>query len=249
MRILQFTCLIVAFTIIAAYQIITGKTLSAPEAAPEVQASVALSSSSATSVMPMAREPADSDTLEKEQARLEAAFNILSEKTPSVPEAAEMEESPTLSSSFAAFAMPIAPGPSLLRKEETDSGSMEKEQARLEATFDALEKQQAGTEDSVQDHAPAPTPSKQNVSYLAYYVFSEILPDKKPADTVLETLKNIPIGTPIEEIKRASDAFGVNFNFMKAVAKIESDFNPKQRTGSYIGLFQLSKYEFKEYCS
>ena len=27
-------------------------------------------------------------------------------------------------------------------------------------------------------------------------------------------------------------------HFMKAVAKIESDFNPKQRTGSYIGLFQ-----------
>ena len=36
---------------------------------------------------------------------------------------------------------------------------------------------------------------------------------------------------------------------MKAVAKIESDFNPKQRTGSYIGLFQLSNYEFKEYGS
>ena len=28
---------------------------------------------------------------------------------------------------------------------------------------------------------------------------------------------------------------------MKAVAKIESDFNPRERTGSYIGLFQLSK--------
>ena len=36
---------------------------------------------------------------------------------------------------------------------------------------------------------------------------------------------------------------------MKAVAKIESDFNPKQRTGSYIGLFQLSNYEFKQYGS
>ncbi len=34
---------------------------------------------------------------------------------------------------------------------------------------------------------------------------------------------------------------------MKAVAKIESDFDPKQRTGSYIGLFQLSKYEFSKY--
>jgi len=41
----------------------------------------------------------------------------------------------------------------------------------------------------------------------------------------------------------------MDFNFMKAVAKIESDFNPKQRTGSYIGLFQLSKAEFQQYGS
>jgi len=62
-------------------------------------------------------------------------------------------------------------------------------------------------------------------------------------------LKSTPTGTPVEEIKRASDAFGLDFNFMKAVAKIESGFDPKQRTGSYIGLFQLSNYEFKEYGS
>jgi hypothetical protein len=36
---------------------------------------------------------------------------------------------------------------------------------------------------------------------------------------------------------------------MKAVAKIESGFDPKQRTGSYIGLFQLSKYEFGKFGS
>jgi hypothetical protein len=36
---------------------------------------------------------------------------------------------------------------------------------------------------------------------------------------------------------------------MKAVARIESGFNPKQRTGSYIGLFQLSKYEFNKFGS
>jgi hypothetical protein len=36
---------------------------------------------------------------------------------------------------------------------------------------------------------------------------------------------------------------------MRTVAKIESDFNPKQRTGSYIGLFQLSKGEFTKYGS
>jgi hypothetical protein len=36
---------------------------------------------------------------------------------------------------------------------------------------------------------------------------------------------------------------------MKSVAKIESGFDPKQRTGSYIGLFQLSKYEFNRFGS
>lgn len=196
MRTLQFTCLIVAFTTTAAYQI-TGNTLSAV--------------------------PPEATT--------------------------ELEVNPALSSSFAVSSMPIARGPSLLRKEEADSDSLENDQARLEAAFDALDQQKARTEDSVQDHSPDPTPPKQNFSYLAYYVFAEIPPDKKPADTVLETLKDVPIGTPVEEIRRASSAFGVDFNFMKAVAKIESDFNPKQRTGSYIGLFQLSNYEFKQYGS
>jgi len=86
-------------------------------------------------------------------------------------------------------------------------------------------------------------------SYLAYYAYSEVPPDKKPADIVLTSLKDIPVGTPIEEIKRASDAFGLNFDFMKAVARIESGFDPKQRTGSYVGLFQLSKDEFAKYGS
>jgi hypothetical protein len=86
-------------------------------------------------------------------------------------------------------------------------------------------------------------------SNLADYVYSEVPPDKKPADIVLNLLKDIPVGTPIEEIKRASDAFGLNFNFMRAVARIESGFDPKQRTGSYLGLFQLSKAEFAKYGS
>jgi len=86
-------------------------------------------------------------------------------------------------------------------------------------------------------------------SYLADYAYSEVPPDKKPADIVLDSLKDIPTGTPIEEIKRASDAFGLDFNFMRAIAKIESGFDPKQRTGSYIGLFQLSKEEFARYGS
>ncbi len=85
--------------------------------------------------------------------------------------------------------------------------------------------------------------------YLICYVWSELPPAEKPAATVLRSFKDIPLGTPIEEIKRASDAFGLDFTFMKAVAKVESGFDPKQRTGSYIGLFQLSKYEFGKFGS
>ena len=71
----------------------------------------------------------------------------------------------------------------------------------------------------------------------------------KSGRLVLASLKDVPAGTPIEEIKRAAAAFGLDFTFMKAVAKIESGFDPTQHTGSYIGLFQLSRYEFKKYGS
>ena len=91
--------------------------------------------------------------------------------------------------------------------------------------------------------------TKQNLSYLAYYAYSEVPPETKPADTVLDSLKGIPSGTPVDEIKRVADVLGLDFTFMKTIAKIESGFNPKQRTGSYIGLFQLSKYEFEKYGS
>ena len=92
-----------------------------------------------------------------------------------------------------------------------------------------------------------PAPATQDFRYLIYYVWSELPPAEKPAQIVLNSLKDIPVGTPVEEIKRASDAFGLDFNYMKAVAKIESGFNPNQRTGSYIGLFQLSEYEFSKF--
>lgn len=92
-------------------------------------------------------------------------------------------------------------------------------------------------------------PAKPDLSYLVYYVYAELPPDRKPADIALNSVKDIPVGTPVEEIKRAADAFGLDFNFMRAVAKIESDFDPKQRAGSYIGLYQLNKYEFVKYGS
>jgi hypothetical protein len=102
---------------------------------------------------------------------------------------------------------------------------------------------------SSQHYSRGLTPPTQDFSYLAYYAYAEVLPDKKPADTVLESLKGIPVGEPVEEIKRVSEAFELDFAFMRAVAKIESDFDPKQRTGSYIGLFQLSRDEFAKYGS
>lgn len=91
--------------------------------------------------------------------------------------------------------------------------------------------------------------STKDFRYLVYYVWSELPPAEKPAETVLRAFKDIPLGTPAEEIKRAADAFGLDVNFMMAVAKIESGFNPNQRTGSYIGLFQLSQYEFGKFGS
>lgn len=98
-------------------------------------------------------------------------------------------------------------------------------------------------------NASNPAPVTQDFRYLIYYVWSELPPAEKPADIVLRSLKDTPVGTPVEEIKRASDAFGLDSNFMKAVARIESGFDPKQRTGSYIGLFQLSEYEFSKFGS
>jgi soluble lytic murein transglycosylase-like protein len=199
-----------------------------------------------------------------------AASLVITEKTMSAasPEAADVEVTSALSSNVETRAFPLAHGPLLVPKQDSNSDTFEKEQARLDAAFDALVEQQARMaalvyqpartdglveqevrSDSVHVLSPDPMPDKRDFSYLAYYVFSEIPPDEKPADTVLETMKGLPTGTSVEEIKRASDAFGLDFNFMKAVAKIESGFNPKQRTGSYIGLFQLSNYEFKRYGS
>ena len=102
-----------------------------------------------------------------------------------------------------------------------------------------------------QDRPPAasPDPGEGKPAYLKYYVYSEIPPPEKPAKIALAALRGVALGTPVQEIERAADAFDLDVNFMKAVAKIESDFNPKNRTGSYIGLFQLSKSEFSEYGS
>jgi hypothetical protein len=182
---------------------------------------------------------------------------------------AESEVSEESSSYIAPFAMPDEPpkGEQLILSEEQsvpkgletqpakseDSFSAQtKDQTRLQDDF-SLHKQQARLEEdddfSVRDYSRDATPPNSDTLYLSYYPYAELPPERKPADIVLDSLRNVQIGTPLEEIKRASDAFGLDFSFMRTVAKIESDFDPKQRTGSYIGLFQLSKYEFAKYGS
>lgn len=88
---------------------------------------------------------------------------------------------------------------------------------------------------------------EDNFSILADTAYSETPPAVRPADTVADDLKNVPQGTPKEEINLVSAVLGLDNGLMTAIAKIESDFNPHDRTGSYIGLFQLSHNEFNRY--
>ena len=52
---------------------------------------------------------------------------------------------------------------------------------------------------------------------------------------------------PRDEIREAASLYGLDLAMMMSIAKVESDFNARVRTGSYKGLFQLSDYEFNKY--
>ena len=163
-----------------------------------------------------------------------------------VPDAsAETPGAPALSAALPkAFA--AGSGPPLLAQAEIGGDSFEAKWMAL-GHHDSAQPMPT-TRDAPED-ASNPASVTEDFRYLIYYVWSELPPAEKPAAIVLSSLKTTPVGTPVEEIKRASDAFGLDFNFMNAVAKIESGFDPKQRTGSYIGLFQLSEYEFNKFGS
>ena len=112
----------------------------------------------------------------------------------------------------------------------------------------------AAQPDQVTPHEVGPSAAsaasiERELPHLKDDVYSATALPKNPAKTALAALSDVPVGTPVEEIDRAAEAFGLDPNFMKVVAKIESDLNPRERTGSYIGLFQLSKSEFKKYGS
>jgi len=162
----------------------------------------------------------------------------------------------------------VAGSPGQPVADNSDRQVADKDQARLadvDADPPALKQDQlpAAQQEARLEDAPRPedasrsevdepstrSDTKQNLSWLAFYAYSELPPDPKPADIVLDALSGVPPGTPVEEIRRVADILGLDSTFMKAVAKIESGFNPKQRTGSYIGLFQLSLVEFGKYGS
>ena len=87
-----------------------------------------------------------------------------------------------------------------LRTKKSDRLALKEEEDQEEVEDQAfspkpvrLEKYDLPTDDDLN--------SPKHLSYLAYYVYSEVPPDKKPTDTVLDSLKGIPVGAPIEEIK------------------------------------------------
>src|SRR6202022_295681 len=54
-------------------------------------------------------------------------------------------------------------------------------------------------------------------------------------------------GDPHDEIRQAASLYRLDLATMMSIAKVESNFKPRARTGSYKGLFQLSDYEFEKY--
>jgi hypothetical protein len=180
-----------------------------------------------------------------------AVPEAVSTETPGVP---ALSAAVPETSAGPATGLGAVPGPELGSVPAADSGPSSTAPAKIGDNLIGTKSADLG-HDNVAQPAPTtsnvanPAPATQDFRYLIYYVWSELPPAEKPADIVLRSLKDTPVGTPVEEIKRASDAFGLDFNFMKAVAKVESGFDPKQRTGSYIGLFQLSKYEFSKFGS
>jgi hypothetical protein len=83
--------------------------------------------------------------------------------------------------------------------------------------------------------------------FIVYYAYNEYHTYQKPIDVIAESIAHLPVGSCRDEVKRASDVYGLSFPVMMAFAIIESSCQPTQKTGSYIGLFQLSQYEFRRY--
>jgi hypothetical protein len=238
MKILQVTCVLVAITIIAVCQPLIAKRLigAPPVAAVETETTSALPDvqAAATTQGPVETRAPVAETVvpATAQVRRVSSTPVVIPLIALAPRELAYETDRQLSVVVPALTPAVA---------ETKVAALEEQDVPIHETAPS-----SAMHDAAPSSDGAPT---QNLTYVSLYVYSELPPEKRPADIVLDSLKNVPQGTPIEEIKRAADAFGLDFNFMKTVAKIESDFDPKNRTGQYIGLFQLSKQEFAKYGS
>jgi hypothetical protein len=125
-----------------------------------------------------------------------------------MPEAAMSAETPGGPALSAAVpeAFAAGSGPSLMPQAEIGDDTFEAKWMAL-GHHDAA--QPMPTTHDASDGASNPAPVTQDFRYLTYYVWSELPPAEKPAAIVLRSLKDTPVGTPVEEIKRASDAFGL----------------------------------------
>src|SRR6186997_2665332 len=96
----------------------------------------------------------------------------------------------------------------------------------------------------VETKAEVPSAVSLPLPFVVYYAYNEYHTYPKPIDVIADSIAQTPVGSCREEVRRASDIYGLSFPVMMAFALIESSCQPTQKTGSYIGLFQLSRYEF-----
>lgn len=81
-------------------------------------------------------------------------------------------------------------------------------------------------------------------------IYSEVpptSPQERPVAVLLASMGDVPAAAPKTEVDRAAQLFKLSPDLMRSFARIESGFDPRQRTGSYKGLFQLSDHEFRKY--
>jgi hypothetical protein len=101
--------------------------------------------------------------------------------------------------------------------------------------------------DAAPEEKVVPTVVSLPMPFTVYYAYNEYHTYERPIDLIATSLVGLPIGSCRDEVKRAADVYGLSFPVMMAFAQIESSCQPRQKTGSYIGLFQLSRYEFNRY--
>jgi hypothetical protein len=102
---------------------------------------------------------------------------------------------------------------SALPEDKADADTPETPQAKSKNAFSALEHDQFGRhQEKFDEHADDFSVRDYSPNNLSFHPYVALPGERKPAEIVLDSLKGVPIGTPLEEIKRASDVFGLDFS-------------------------------------